>query len=166
AYLIASAAYVFIVARHFVVVPFFAQLALGGLLWARSGRRRPIDPSTGLVLVWAGFVSWTAAVAFTMPTFPVSTTFLTWALDASPYTLGIFAAALILVTVELWSARAPASPPRARLVGNALAFAVFALASLRTEHLHHQVAFHHWGVFVGPAEMVRQGGWLLWDVPS
>ena len=23
----------------------------------------------------------------------------------------------------------------------------------------------HWGAFVGPAEAVRQGGWLLWDVP-
>jgi hypothetical protein len=26
--------------------------------------------------------------------------------------------------------------------------------------------FHHWGAAVGPAELVRQGGWLLWDVPS
>jgi hypothetical protein len=26
--------------------------------------------------------------------------------------------------------------------------------------------FHHWGAIVGPAEMVRNGGWLLWDTPS
>ena len=26
--------------------------------------------------------------------------------------------------------------------------------------------WHHWGAMVGPAEMVRQGGWLLWDTPS
>ena len=26
--------------------------------------------------------------------------------------------------------------------------------------------FVHWGAAVGPAELVRQGGWLLWDVPS
>jgi hypothetical protein len=26
-------------------------------------------------------------------------------------------------------------------------------------------AFYHWGPIVGPAELVRQGGWLLWDVP-
>jgi hypothetical protein len=28
------------------------------------------------------------------------------------------------------------------------------------------VTWHHWGAVVGPAEMVRQGGWLLWDTPS
>ncbi|WP_169977523.1 hypothetical protein [Tautonia rosea] len=26
--------------------------------------------------------------------------------------------------------------------------------------------FAHWAAAVGPAELVRQGGWLLWDVPS
>ncbi len=30
----------------------------------------------------------------------------------------------------------------------------------------HFVGFHHWGVFAGVVQMVRQGGWLLWDVPS
>jgi hypothetical protein len=27
-------------------------------------------------------------------------------------------------------------------------------------------AWHHWGAQAGPPEMVRQGGWLLWDTPS
>jgi acetyl esterase/lipase len=26
-------------------------------------------------------------------------------------------------------------------------------------------AFYHWGPIVGPAELIRQGGWPLWDVP-
>jgi hypothetical protein len=26
--------------------------------------------------------------------------------------------------------------------------------------------YYHWSLWVGPAEMVRQGHWLLWDVPS
>src|SRR5262249_33466529 len=31
---------------------------------------------------------------------------------------------------------------------------------------HFQAAYWHWSFFVGPAEDIRQGGWLLWDLPS
>ncbi|MGO8670406.1 MAG: hypothetical protein ACLQVD_03430 [Capsulimonadaceae bacterium] len=43
---------------------------------------------------------------------------------------------------------------------------LFLLASFRTAGLFEFASFHHWGVCVGAAQMVRQGGWLLWDVPS
>lgn len=35
-----------------------------------------------------------------------------------------------------------------------------------SDQLGEDGTFHHWGAFVGAAEAVRQGGWLLWDVPS
>ncbi|MEZ4563440.1 MAG: hypothetical protein R2853_11935 [Thermomicrobiales bacterium] len=35
-----------------------------------------------------------------------------------------------------------------------------------TDRLGADGTFYHWGVMVGPAEAVRQGGWLLWDTPS
>jgi hypothetical protein len=44
----------------------------------------------------------------------------------------------------------------------AIVFAVFLFASLSYGSLD----IHHWGCFVGPAQLVRQGGWLLWSVPS
>ena len=34
-----------------------------------------------------------------------------------------------------------------------------------TDRLGELGTFLHWGAFVGPAEVVRQGGWPLWDVP-
>ena len=53
---------------------------------------------------------------------------------------------------------------------NVTALAVIALMSLRTEGLFEVLgergAIHHWGAWVGAAELVREGGWLLWDAPS
>jgi hypothetical protein len=59
-------------------------------------------------------------------------------------------------------------------VENIIAIGIFGLFSIRIEPLTltstgmhiPDVGFLHWSVFIGPAEMVRQGGWLLWDVPS
>jgi hypothetical protein len=45
------------------------------------------------------------------------------------------------------------------------ALTVLGLASLRVDPFP-GYAFHHWSAIVGPAELVRQGGSLLWDVPS
>lgn len=59
----------------------------------------------------------------------------------------------------------------ARLL-NVVAIAVIAAAAFRTDGLFmtdglgEDGTFHHWGAFVGAADAVRQGGWLLWDVPS
>src|SRR5262249_21237705 len=47
-----------------------------------------------------------------------------------------------------------------------VAFGVFGLESLRVDYLFDFWSFYHWGVFTGPADTVRQGGWLLWDVPA
>lgn len=55
---------------------------------------------------------------------------------------------------------------------NIVAFTTIAAASFRTDGLFvtdglgEDGTFHHWGAFVGAADAVRQGGWLLWDVPS
>jgi len=43
------------------------------------------------------------------------------------------------------------------------AVALFLMLSFRTTPI---VEFYHWSFWVGPMESVRQGGWLLWDVPS
>jgi len=46
------------------------------------------------------------------------------------------------------------------------ALAIFALLSFRQDSLTDSTSIHHWSLYVGPAEFVRQGGWLLCDVPS
>jgi hypothetical protein len=63
-------------------------------------------------------------------------------------------------------------PRSGRRAFDAFALLVFAAAAMRTEQLFPfddavtYCSVHHWSLFVGPAELVRQGGWLLWDVPS
>jgi len=43
------------------------------------------------------------------------------------------------------------------------ALLAFIILSFRTAPI---VEFYHWSFWVGPIEALRQGGWLLWDVPS
>lgn len=52
----------------------------------------------------------------------------------------------------------------ATLVLGLLAFRTDGLFT--TDRLGADGTFYHWGVLVGPAESVRQGGWLLWDTSS
>ena len=47
-----------------------------------------------------------------------------------------------------------------------IAVLLFLALSFRTDSLFVEGSFFHWGYYVGPIEAVRQGGWLLWDVPS
>lgn len=53
---------------------------------------------------------------------------------------------------------------------NFAALVFIAFMSLRTEnlfvHLGERGAIHHWGAWVGAADLVREGHWLLWDAPS
>lgn len=76
---------------------------------------------------------------------------------------------LLLVFLNLHDEGAPDEKPRVRWwwwVANLAAVLLFALASVRSDQLFNTMSYSHWGVIVGPAEMVRQGGWLLWDVPT
>jgi len=64
----------------------------------------------------------------------------------------------------------PSSPFRLWTTGTVVGIALLALASLGTaeqlEVFGQWGALHHWGPYVGAAELVRQGHWLYWDVPS
>jgi hypothetical protein len=98
-------------------------------------------------------------------------------LEGSAYFLTVFLLAAALVSITLCQ---PArSPGRARgrwhSVSTAAALVILALASVRFDDIDYlvkargeflYVTFHHWGAIAGPAALVRQGGWLLWDVPA
>lgn len=148
----------------------FALLGLapvGALLWS-AWRGRPEGteasqrPHAGdmLVVALVGGLAWLAAVRFLwwQP-------FGTW-LTSSRYTFEIFLAAIALALFNLcrWETVPwPGRSPRDR-VTDVVALVVLAWFSVRVRPFC-PCAAHHWGVHVGPAELVRQGGWLLWDVP-
>ncbi|HZZ71927.1 MAG TPA: hypothetical protein VFE24_06710 [Pirellulales bacterium] len=98
-----------------------------------------------------------------------------WLRD-SGQTFLLFPLALGLAAIAIcqWTADKPAAPPHAGprwrkwlTLPNLLALVVLGLASMRSDSIYSDpTAYHHCSVIVGPAEMVRQGGWLLWDVPS
>ncbi|HVF39112.1 MAG TPA: hypothetical protein VM939_04365 [Gemmatimonadaceae bacterium] len=74
---------------------------------------------------------------------------------------------LILVTIAailVFTRGDVDSPRRWRIsIADIPALLVFLFLSFRTFPI---AEFYHWSFWVGPIEAVRQGGWLLWDVPS
>lgn len=47
-----------------------------------------------------------------------------------------------------------------------LSLLTFCFLGLKSEHLATDPSLHHWGPFLGPATLLRDGGGLFWDVPS
>jgi hypothetical protein len=104
----------------------------------------------------------------------VATKYIWWA-SYQDFILGanssfiIFIIALLAVVVTVYDATPIPGEVRReplRLVGNVLAILFIAMACVRTDHIFGLGEVFHWMSFTGPAESVRQGGWLLWDVPS
>jgi hypothetical protein len=56
--------------------------------------------------------------------------------------------------------------PKTRMIQSFISLTVLVVASLRLTEYPNNSHFHHWGAFIGPATLLQQGGWLLWDVPS
>ncbi|HEX8199161.1 MAG TPA: hypothetical protein VF590_01645, partial [Isosphaeraceae bacterium] len=134
----------------------------GGGPASAGGEGTPVGPSVGLPEFAVLLIAW--AVTFQ----GLKVIHFGETLVGSTQALLVFEAALLLVTLNLGL---PATATRrertsARLAGNGVAIVLIVLASARTDSLPDPFAVHHWGVFVGPAELVRQGGWPLWDVPS
>jgi hypothetical protein len=124
--------------------------------WQRPGR-------AGLLLLLIALVCWTAAIV--LPSVPLGT------LDAvvqrggpplQPRFLALAFGASVLVAGVLFG------PPRASRwwAVDVLAVALIALASARADYLFDSTAVHHWSAYLGAADVVRHGGWLLWDTPS
>ena len=130
----------------------------------------------------AGTLSMYFAVAFvSLACWTVASRFLWWA----PFESWLFSSAsapitlvvsLLLVLVALYG-RSPfafvrESYPVVHKLTTALCLLILAGLGFRTDLLFFlddaraYSSYLHWSMFVGPAELVRQGGWLLWDVPS
>ena len=88
-----------------------------------------------------------------------------WA--ANPCTLGALGVSLVLVVLNLFPPWPPSKIGRPVLhrFNTAFGLLLLGLASFRAGPCD-ELFYHHWGFIVGPADLVRQGGWLLWDVPA
>lgn len=163
----------------------FILILLGALqafaiawLGRRTGNARRLSPwSRGVRLtgMWLlATIAWTAAVRLLQngPALP---------LLHGGYDLGVYlgyrsvavVAVVLLATVGVgWMLTARSGPGRTRLVAEraavVLAVGTIAWFAFDTYSLFRGSSwpYYHWSLWVGPAEMVRQGHWLLWDVPS
>jgi hypothetical protein len=129
-------------------------------------RREPVRPLDVLVAIGA----WAAVGALGRTSWePRAEHLADYLLRRDPASI----AATIAVFVSVVGSLALHGHPAASFIRNrwrwlaaTSALAVIALESLRVDYLFDPISIHHWGVFTGPAEAVRQGGWLLWDTPS
>ncbi|MDT4966857.1 MAG: hypothetical protein QOJ64_1594 [Acidobacteriota bacterium] len=152
--------------QNTVTILALAQFCLIAIYAARIGR--PMKP-------WSLFVTFiVVATAWSL-----SASLLWWSsfrlwffsgdnLLETIYRFVICLTALLLVFFSLQDRSAKDEARRFRFctAPNLAAILIIGIASVRSDQLFNTTSFSHWGVVVGPAEMVRQGGWLLWDVPS
>jgi|GEM_PF-2498469 len=140
------------------LVQVLAVLVLTGAMRG-SGKEPAAASRIGTILLWA---------AVSIGAWGVAGSLLWWrALGGfrDVWVLVVFVGAALIVFGAQWRPDAIAN----RLVGWAgagIALALLAVASVRTNNLWDPTTMYHWEFYVGPAELVRQGGWLLWDVPS
>lgn len=174
----------FVLAQHqyYALVAAAAHLLLMYTFRRGGLATRPISIAISLFVV---IVSWTAAAKLIWwspydeqlsSSFRFSDSFDAWFSDSTfdawffdwRYRALVLFLSLLLVFVNLYPKRASENNPRLRFRSalNIPAVLIFGLASVRSDQLFNSPSYVHWGVYVGPAEMVRQGGWLLWDVPS
>ncbi|HWS73237.1 MAG TPA: hypothetical protein VN605_14075 [Thermoanaerobaculia bacterium] len=133
-----------------------AAAGLAFLLLRRTFGTEKLEPALVIVLLvaWAGAFTaiWWFGPLWRLP--------LTYCLAV---VVGTYFASLLTRGGD-----APETPAR-RMAARLVAWAapiVFLLAGLRTDQVATAGSAHHWSFLIGPAELMRQGGWLLWSLPS
>ncbi len=128
----------------------------------------PLNPVSILVSFFVIVLAWTVSARLLW-----WDSFGAWFFSGSSTTETIYrflicAIFLLLVFVNLTNQEKTGDGATSRMwtVLNIIAVLIIGVASVRSDQLFNTMSNSHWSVFVGPSEMVRQGGWLLWDVPS
>ncbi|HEY3662859.1 MAG TPA: hypothetical protein VGL24_06865 [Chthoniobacterales bacterium] len=168
--LIAGCIFVFLRFKTFALV---AALLQGLVLWLVSGRpvRNPFGPESSVVsLRWIQLLP--VAVVMVL-LWTVAGEFLYWARpDAlvmrSSWAVLAFLGCVVLTSLALRPLKVEVVKDSARRLwvsrcSDAIAIVVFGAMAANPLPLTIEGAYAHWGCFVGPAELVRSGGWLLWD---
>ena len=170
--LLAGGAYVF--AQH-SILPVLVAGAGAGLYWWTSGSHGEDHRQKSLLSTLLYFVIVAICSAGTLLLiWPTGLTVISASLPPTISTREGIAAAFISPIVGIAAATLALIhnriTPRNHIIAEwlvTLAFAAVAICfAFSSYSLGWWVATHHWGVYVRPAQMVRDGGWLLWDVPS
>ncbi len=152
----------FVVEQHqyYVLIIAAAQLAMTVSIKAKQAKMKPYHT---LVCYFVLVVAWTASVRFLY-----WEPFKVWTFSSN-YRFLLFILSLFIVATNISRDEEEPYNSSSRIwsAENIAAVLLFGMASLRSDQLFDFLtSYNHWGVFVGPAQMIRQGGWLLWDVPS
>ena len=115
----------------------------------------------GAVGLGAALSTWVAASLWWWE--PIQVPFATW-----PAIVLFLGATAAMVGLLCALTRAPGSVHRGRFnyLLDGLVLTGLAAALLRTNAMDWARFPHHWSVYTAPADMVREGGWLLANVPS
>ncbi|MDB5896194.1 MAG: hypothetical protein JWQ88_3725 [Rhodoferax sp.] len=139
-----------------------AAVAAGVSAHALTARHTSLRPqAVGVALMFAAcWISVSSAPAFQT---------LTLALRRYPATAAALLAGLVVPFAMAWLLPRPGLArswsARGRW-GWGWPYLLFAALALRNDMLKVAGAEMHWEYFAGPIRAVRDGGWLLWDVPS
>lgn len=146
----------------FVAAPVLGACSALPYLFRKGARSRSMGQRFGLAFLafWMSAIAWLAAARMLH-----WTSINKWVTN-SPYSFGVACTVLLLVTTVLfWRPSIPVHPIP-RWCGHLAALAIFTWFAIRTDAFFMTTSIHHWGFWIGPIESVRDGGWLLWDVPS
>jgi hypothetical protein len=143
-----------------------AHLVLIIISLRRTGRQ--ITPAAILIIFFVVVTAWTVSARLLW-----WSSFGVWFFDTNStaeiiyrFLISLLSILLVFINLNQQERRDEGAGFQFRSFANIAAILLIALASVRSDQLFHAMSHSHWGVVVGPAEMVRQGGWLLWDVPS
>jgi hypothetical protein len=117
-------------------------------------QRGQIIPTTALGMLFL-LLSWIIALRYGWWLFDLG-----WSPNLALLLVGVFCCIFYAIEKENEASRAT------KIISNIVCLSLLFWMSFRTDSLFRDNSYHHWGAICGPADMVREGGWLLWDVPS
>jgi hypothetical protein len=150
----------------FGIGAFLASLALAAIVllvarWSRGEGNRTLASRENLVSVVVLTAVWEAVLK--IASWTDATGWMTQ--SARTPVLAILVAAASAITIAAVASSSDVESGKGFRFSwvDVIAVVVFVMLGFRTTPI---VEFYHWGFWVAPVESIRQGGWLLWDVPS
>ena len=152
----------------FLVFPFLCALIILPYWYSQADREiLPKRWATAFLLFVVSLVCWIAAQHLVIN----EGSFWEWAVK-SWRVVPVLILATGLTAAALFRQGGACSGKKWRWAGHFVALCLFAGLCFQTDSLHGYRVYsicgfeHHWAFWIGPVESVRDGGWLLWDVPS
>jgi len=78
----------------------------------------------------------------------------------------LFTCPFVYAALNLKDVVAKTLPPALHTLLHVIALYVLVVLLFRVDRIETRFAVHHWRAYLEPAAMLRDGGWLLWDVPN